>query len=134
MAEVITIRRFGTLRLRQIGRTKGVGPVSAWLNKAPGALARFRIRVRDLNNVPRTDWHIKQFRYLKGGKGLAEIKWKWSDREWRAFGYFDSEDYFALVMGCTHKESYDPPNCLETAHRRMQEALRGEWEISDYEP
>ena len=107
---------------------------SRWLEKAPGALARFRVRVRDLDKVPQTEWNKRQFRYLKGYKRLAEIKWKWSDREWRGFGYFDAEGYFVLVMGCTHKESYDPPNCLDTASSRMQEALVGEWEIKNYEP
>jgi hypothetical protein len=75
------------------------------------------------------DWHTKQFRFLKGNAGLAEIKWKWSNREWRVFGYFNTAGYFVTVMGCTHKERYDPPDCLNTANRRMQEAQRGEWEI-----
>ena len=115
-------------------RSEDRAAISSWLSRHPGSLARFRVRVNDLGKIARSEWNIKQFRYIKNGDGLAEIKWKWSDREWRAFGYFDHEDFFLMVMGCTHKESYDPPDCLNTAKRKMQEAKRGEWGIRNYEP
>jgi hypothetical protein len=134
MSNVVHFPATGSLGLRQIVKPNGVGVISLWLAANPGALARFRVRVRDLNRIPRVDWHTKQFRFLKGNAGLAEIKWKWSNREWRVFGYFNTAGYFVTVMGCTHKERYDPPDCLNTANRRMQEAQRGEWEICIYEP
>jgi hypothetical protein len=135
MANVIEIRRASSLRLRQIVGVGDRKPFEQWLNCDPGAKAKFRVRVRDLGRIPRVEWHTKQFRYLRGyTAGLAEIKWKWAGREWRALGYFDIEDSFVVVMGCTHAESYDPRNCLETAERRALEAQRREWRIINYEP
>jgi len=133
MGEVVKFESTGTVfRLRELVGGNGRGVISGWLVSYPGARARFRIRVKGLRSIPRSDWNIKQFRPLGGG--IFEIKWESDKKQWRALG-FDHEGYFLLVLGCTHKGNvYVPADCIATAKKRKAEATSGEWGTADYEP
>ena len=110
-----------SLRLREIVGANGKGVITNWLSKEGGARAKFHVRIGNLRLVPRTDWNNAQFHKLKDADGICEIKWKAGDKEWRALG-FDKDDYFVMLLGCTHKEDvYDPKNCIETAKARKKE-------------
>src|SRR6266481_3337734 len=112
-----------SLLLRELIGSGGRGVITTWLAKHPGARAKFRIRIKKLQMVSRIDWNKKQFRYLEAG--LAEIKWEWGKKEWRAIG-FDHKGYFVMVLGCTHKDRvYDPVDWLKTSKLRKGEAERG---------
>lgn len=120
-----------SLSLREIKNDRG-GAITNWLAKNSGARARFRIRVENLRNIPRIEWNWKQFHGLEDG--LAEIKWKAQDKEFRAIG-FDFEGAFVMVIGCSHKQNvYDPQSCLETAKRLKGEVERGQWRTISFEP
>lgn len=121
-----------SLRLQEIVGGNGNGVITSWLSKHPGCRARFRVRVGNLRKVPRTDWNKKQFRYLESG--LAEIKWEWGNRTWRAIG-FDHKGCFVMVLGCSHKDNvHDPSDWLKTSKRRKTETEQGLWGIVNYEP
>jgi phage-related protein len=130
MARVVQFPSPPHLRLRQIAGQNPEGVITKWLKSFPSARARFRIRVQNLAKIPRAEWHIKQFRSLGGG--LFEIKWE-DTKPFRALGYDDSDGYFVMVLGCTHKDDvYDPQSCIDTARKRMMEAKNGDWNIIEY--
>jgi phage-related protein len=120
-----------SIRLQEIVLRNGAGAITAWLSQSPAARARFRVRIRDMQKIPRVDWNKKQFRGL--GRGLFEIKWVCDGKQWRALG-LDHKGFFVMVLGCTHKQNiYDPVECLSIARKRQKEVQRGEWNVADYE-
>jgi hypothetical protein len=130
MANVIRFPLPPEPRLREALRNSGVGVITAWITS--GARARFRIRVKNLRRVPRTQWSIKQFRCLEDG--LYEIKWEFGKKQFRVAG-FDRSGYFVMVVGYTHKQGvYDPHDWLNTAKQRKGEVERAERRTIDFEP
>lgn len=128
-----------TLRLREIvkgdkddkGERRDKGEMTKWFAENRGSRAKFRIRVGNLQKVPRAEWNVAQFRNL--GEGLSEIKWKFADKQFRAIG-FDHEGSFVMLLGCTHKMNvYDPSQCLSTAKRLRKEVQNGEWKTIAFE-
>lgn len=62
-----------------------------------------------------------------GTKGLGEIRIT-SDIQWRIFGFFDdarTQATFTVVLVCSHRERYEPRNCIEKAENRMAELRNG---------
>jgi hypothetical protein len=120
-----------TLRIKELESLSGRGVLTEFLKGEDKARARFRVRAISLSRVLRVEWQIKQFRPL--GDGIFEIKWSCCDKEWRALG-FDSDGYFLVVRGCTHKgRVYDPHDCIQRAKSLKLEYLRGKWKSRDYE-
>ncbi len=121
-----------SLLLKEVVGANGKGVITVWLADHPGARAKFRIRVMNLRRIPRTDWKKTQFRFLGGG--LAEIKWKHSDKEFRAVGFYRG-GFFLMLIGCTHKQKvYAPHDWLNTAKRRKGEVENGQWSSVEHEP
>jgi hypothetical protein len=122
-----------SLRLREIVGANGKGVITDWLSKEGGARAKFHVRIGNLRLVPRADWNKKQFHKLRDANDVCEIKWKSGDRQWCALG-FDKDNYFLMLLGCTHKdEVYGPRNCIETAKFRKREVEDGKRTIIDYQ-
>lgn len=120
------------LRLRELVGPSGRGLIASWLSSYPGARAFFRVRVKNLRLTPKVNWNKQQFRNL--GNGLSEIKWVFSDKQFRAVGFYH-QGCFVMLLGCTHKQGvYDPPNCLQTAKKRKSEVENGAWSTIDHEP
>jgi hypothetical protein len=132
MRDVLQFPAPSTLRLEELVGANGKGVISTWLSSYPGARARFGVRVRYLRRMPPAQWHKKQFRYLEDG--LAEIKWDFGKKEFRAVGFYRGE-FFLMVIGCTHKgKVYDPHRWLETAKRRKSEVENEQWSTVEHEP
>src|ERR1700690_382660 len=113
------------LHLAELVGANGDGVITVWLLRYPGARAKLRIRIQHLRRVPQADWHKKQFRYL--GDGLAEIKWTFGKKKFRAVGFYQG-GFFLMVIGCTHKQGvYEPHGWLETAKRRKREVENELW-------
>ena len=120
-----------SLRLREVVKD-GEGELTRWFALNRGSRAKFRIRVQHLQKTSRTEWNKKQFKYLRDG--LAEIKWKCSDKEFRAVG-FDFKGFFVMLLGCTHKQGvYDPHNWLNTAKKLKGEVENEQWHTAAFEP
>jgi phage-related protein len=120
------------LRLKELVGPSGKGLIALWLSSYPGARAKFRVRVKYLRLTPQVQWNRKQFRNL--GSGLSEIKWKYSDKEFRVVGFYRS-GHFVMLLGCTHKQGvYDPHNWLQTAKQRKREVENEEWSTIEHEP
>lgn len=120
------------LRLRELLGPGAQGLITTWLATYPGARAKFRIRVRNLRRIPPAQWQKKQFHHLEGG--LAEIKWTFGKKEFRAVGFYH-RGFFTMLIGCIHKQGvYDPHGWLDTAKRRKREVENEQWSTNDLEP
>src|SRR5689334_12772475 len=53
--------------------------------------------------------------------GLTELRWRCGKLPYRIIGYAVSSDQYLMLIGCTHRESYDPQNALETALVRQKQ-------------
>jgi len=119
-----------SLRLREVLNDES-GEITKWFSANSGARAKFRIRVQHLQKIGRGEWNITQFRHL--GDGLAEIKWKHGNKQFRAIG-FDHQGWFVVVIGCIHKMNvYDPQSCLKTA-KIMGEVKDGTRKTREFKP
>src|SRR5258707_1058981 len=120
------------LLLKELAGANGTGVITAWLAGAHGARGRFRIRVNNLRRTPQAPGQKKQFHHLQGG--LAEIKWTFGKKEFRAVGFYRS-GFFLMLVGCTHKQNVcDPPGWLDTAKRRKREVENEQWRTIPFEP
>jgi hypothetical protein len=121
-----------SLLLKELVGSNGKGVITVWIAAYPGARAKFRIRVTNLRRVPQAQWKKQQFRFLGGG--LAEIKWKHADKEFRVVGFYRG-GFFLMLIGCIHKQKvYDPHDWLKTAKRRKGEVENGHWNTVEHEP
>ena len=120
------------LRLKELVGPSGKGLIAIWLGHYPGARAKFRIRVKLLRRIPQADWQKKQFHHL--ADGLAEIKWTFDKKEFRAVGFY-WRGFFTMLIGCIHKQGvYDPHGWLDIAKRRKHEVENEQWTTIDHEP
>jgi hypothetical protein len=118
-----------SLRLKQLQKASGKGVLNDDLSTT--ARADFRVRVKYLQKLIRSEWNIQQFRGL--GKKLYEIKWKSGDVQWRALGYDDTDGYFVVVKVCTHKMNvYTPPGRIDSARLAKTAAEAGTQKVIDY--
>jgi len=87
-----------------------------------------------LKNMRRTtDWNMPDYRPLRNGKGLGELRWVSMGKQHRLLGFFMKSEWYAVV-GCTHKQQvYDPHDALETAKRYKGRIERGEVQTSYYD-
>lgn len=63
-------------------------------------------------------WQKPEFRWLSGKQqGLGEIRFKSAQKTpLRLIGTKGREpNQFIFLIGCSHKDNYDPPNALDTA-------------------
>lgn len=67
------------------------------------------------------DWRgLKEFKML-GMEGLAEIRFKSRNVQYRPTGSFHGERTFAIWVGCTKKQNvYDPPDAFDLALKRRK--------------
>lgn len=77
-------------------------------------------------------------------RGFWELRWKSDKKHHRLIGYFVEPEPepgkdlvqvrdFGIVIACTHKENYDPPDCLKTASDRKKKIESGQARFVDYD-
>ena len=81
------------------------------------------------------NWQHPVFKWLRGKKyqGLGEIRFKTLQGiPLRLIGIKGNEpNTFIFLVGCSHKENYDPPSALDTANKRRGD-LNKEATICDH--
>src|ERR1700722_13765601 len=69
--------------------------------------------LRDMVKLP--EWAPPDLEPLHGEQaGLTELRWKSGKLPHRIFGYQLEKHEYLMLIGCTHRETYDPPGALET--------------------
>lgn len=88
-----------------------------------------------LRDIAKQDeWESPAFEALSGElRGLWELRWKCGKLPHRIFGYVLADHQFVMLIGCTHRESYDPQNALETALIRWRQIQNNEASYDEYQ-
>lgn len=77
--------------------------------------------LRDMSK--KESWEPPDIAALQGDahRGLTELRWKSGRVPHRIFGYELKEHEYVMLIGCTHKDTYDPPGVFDTVVARRQQ-------------
>jgi len=93
--------------------------------------ADFDTFMRDMVKLHK--WEPPDFEPLHGQQsGFQELRWKSAKVQHRILGYIVRDREFGMLIGCTHKESYDPPDALTTLLKRKSMIDAGEASLVEY--
>jgi hypothetical protein len=99
-----------------------IGPPRAYLD----------IFLRDMSK--KEIWEPPDFEPLHGPqRGLMELRWKCGKLPHRLVGYVLADHQYVMLIGCTHRESYDPHDALETAVSRHKQIQEREARYAEYQ-
>jgi hypothetical protein len=88
--------------------------------------------LRDM--VKQEVWKPPELEPLHGEqRGLTELRWKCGKLPHRIVGYVLAEHQYLMLIGCTHREAYDPPQALDTALVRWKQIQNREASIDEYQ-
>ena len=102
---------------------RGDAPVMDFLKKLPIKLRAKNMRELSLLEEFGTDLPAPYTKQLRGYKGLWELRVKLSSDITRIFYYFPTGTRILLLHGFTKKTNETPSIELETALRRMNDAI-----------
>ncbi len=87
--------------------------------------AKFDTRLRYLQQQPRSMWTRPHFDTLKEEcAGLGEIRFEWSNVQYRPIGFFSGEMEFTFVMVSVERgNKFDPRSTCKISQKRKQEVL-----------
>ena len=79
-------------------------------------------------------WEPPDIEPLRGApyQGLTELRWKSGRLPHRIFGYYTAPNEYLMLIGCTHRDTYDPPNVFDTVLVRRQQIQNREAYIAEY--
>lgn len=84
--------------------------------------------------VTREVWEPPDLEPLRGKQsGLTELRWKCGKLPYRIIGYRLAIHQYVMLIGCTHRESYDPQHALETAVLRRTQIENQEVSYREYQ-
>lgn len=80
-------------------------------------------------------WEPPDIEPLHGApyQGLSELRWKSGRLPHRIFGYQPAPNEYVMLIGCTHRGTYDPPNVFDTVIVRRRQIQNREASIAKYE-
>jgi hypothetical protein len=83
----------------------------------------------------RDKWQYPDIDDLRGDayKGFTELRWKSSKVQHRIFGYELGDHEYLMLIGCRHKESYDPPAVWDSLIDRYNKIQSGEATYVEYQ-
>jgi hypothetical protein len=87
------------------------------------------------NLVKKNEWQFPDIDTLKGDpyKGLTELRWKSGRLPHRIFGFESGDHEYVMLIGCTHRDTYHPPDAMDTAADRQKILAKGEASLAKYE-
>lgn len=113
----------------------GVNHIFKWYEDlSPAARVKFDDQLDMLAKMQ--TWQMPEYRPLRGApfKGLSEIRFKADKRQYRVIGFFKRNcNEYVLLIGCFHKEGYEPPNALQTAIQRKIDIESGKGRVVDHD-
>ena len=103
-------------RLFEYVSPNGRQAIADWRKGLPVGQPRAYLDIFLRDMVKRDVWEPPDFEALHGKQqGLWELRWKCGKLPHRIVGYTLTEHQFLMLIGCTHRESYDPQDALNTA-------------------
>jgi hypothetical protein len=121
-------------RLFQYVSSNGRKAITDWRKALPAGPPRADMDTFLRDMVKQDAWDSPSFEPLSRELlGLWELRWKCGKLPYRIIGYSPADHQFLMLMGCTHRESYDPQNALETAVRRWEQIRGNEASYDEYQ-
>ncbi len=126
----IMIRKW---RLYQYVSPAGRRAIDDWRKSLPIGPPRADMDTFLRDMVKRDLWEPPDLEPLRGTlHGLTELRWKSGKLPHRIFGYQPGDHEYLMLIGCTHRETYDPPGALETVLVRRRQIQDHEASIDEY--
>lgn len=120
-------------RLYQYVSPTGRKAIDDWRKGLPIGEPRADLDTFLRDMVKRDRWEPPDLEPLHGAqRGLTELRWKSGKLPHRIFGYQHGEHQYLMLIGCTHREAYDPPDALETVLVRRRQIQNNEAFIDEY--
>ena len=122
-------------RLVQYRSPNGRLAITDWRKTLPIGTPRADLDTFLRDMAKRDKWDYPVIDNLRGEpyKGFTELRWKSCKVQHRIFGYELGAYEYLMLVGCTHKENYDPPGALETLIDRYKQIQRGEASYVEYQ-
>lgn len=114
-------------RLYQYVSPNGRKAIADWRKSLPMGPPRADLDTFLRDMVKQDVWSSPSFEPLqREQRGLWELRWKCNRLPYRIVGYLPADHEFLMLIGCTHRESYDPQDALETALLRWKQIQNNE--------
>lgn len=100
--------------------------ITDWRKAMPQGARRADMDTFLRNLAKKDEWEYPDIDSLKGKncQGLTEIRWKSEGVPHRLFGYSIGDHHYLFLIGCTHNaKKYNPPDAMETAHKRRVQII-----------
>jgi hypothetical protein len=121
-------------RLYQYVSANGRRAIADWRKALPVGAPRAYLDTFLRDMAKKDEWDPPDFEPLHGEqRGLTELRWKCGKLPHRIIGYVLAEHCYLMLIGCTHRESYDPQNALETALLRRKQIQNNEASYDEYQ-
>jgi hypothetical protein len=121
-------------RLFQYVSPSGRRAIADWRKALPIGRERAYLDTFLRDMAKKDTWESPDFEPMHGEqRGLTELRWRCGRLPHRIIGYALAECQYLMLIGCTHRESYDPPNALETALIRRKQIQDGEATYDEYQ-
>lgn len=114
----------------------GTNQIKKWANKNLTFQSRFDLEALLKMLAKQRQWGYPDFKVLSGKhSGFGEVRFKSKQgTPLRVIGMKgEAADQYILLIGCSHKETYDPPNALDTAIQRKKELANKTGTICEHE-
>jgi hypothetical protein len=121
-------------RLYQYVSLNGRKAIDDWRKTLPVGPPRADMDtfLRDMVKIEK--WEPPELELLHGEQaGLTELRWKSGKLPHRIFGYQVGDHEYLMLIGCTHRETYNPPGALETVLVRRRQIQNNEASIDEYQ-
>lgn len=120
-------------KLYQYVSPAGRKAIDDWRKDLPVGAPRADMDTFLRDMVKRDKWEPPDLEPLHGRlAGLTELRWKSGRLPHRIFGYRIADHEYVMLIGCTHKGSYDPPSAEETVLDRRDKIRNHEAGFDEY--
>lgn len=120
--------------LFQYVSSNGRKAIADWRKGLPAGPPRAYLDTFLRDIVKQDVWDSPSFEPLhRELQGLWELRWKCGKLPYRIIGYVPADHQFLMLIGCTHRESYDPQNAPKTASIRWAQIRNNEAFYDEYQ-
>lgn len=126
-----SIRKWG---LYQYISPNGRGAIDDWRKSLPIGNPRADLDTFLRDMVKKDKWEPPDITALQGEpyRELTELRWRSGRVPHRIFGYELRDHEYGMLIGCTHRNTYDPPGAWETLLVRKKQIQNNEASFGEY--
>jgi hypothetical protein len=121
-------------KLYQYVSQNGRRAIDDWRRSLPIGQPRADLDTFLRDMVKKDKWEPPDIEALHGGlyQGLTELRWRSGRLPHRIFGCELGDHEYLMLIGCTHRDTYDPPGALDTVLVRRRQIQDNEACFDEY--